>query len=770
METSNSYAIKVVDTTEYTIAPALGNITVSIKKDGETASSVTNAKVGEEYTITLTAEDGYCFNNESVTALNSDYWEAAEGKENLEYSKDYTVVVEDYENISDKKINPIPNGVTATERTKEDTPTTSNVYMNYISSNDEIVGIKFVEGGKYIINDGDAIEYSANHVVSVNEGDIGKTYTIKKAASDNTKLDSDALGIIIKKAPKIPNTVKGEKAESEEENAKGKITGVTNDMEYAVSPDGEEWTGGTGSDVEVEPGTYYVRYKANNTGDTAGFTGEATLIRVGAKDETVIDLRASAVPASQRKDYGTAPDNFIITVANVADELPGSNTAAITLEDANNGFKSLETTTLPAISANSNITITVKPAENLNAGTYSATLKIAYNDGNADDSNNAETSVNFELIIDKVQWTAPTGTLSASSIQAGQITVLPGVTVANGGTPEYGYALDNTKPTATADNPGFTNVPAGEYYVFVRVKEDNNHTASGWLVSSEKVTVAASSTPSNPGGTTPSNPGSGSGSSGGSSSSGSSGGSSGGSTGGTGAAGTTPTPTTPKVTTTSDGTVVSVNKDGAYVDKDGKAAANTLIKESTGAMHVTDSTGHIAKDDVVTTADGRAYVVGAEGNVVVSDIAEIKGNKYVADENGELVTNAFSTIGGEKYYSDAEGLVKTDEFFNAAGKKYYADEDGAVAVKKLVTVDGKKYFATKTGAIATNKIVTTGGKKYFATKTGAIASSKVVTTGGKKYFATKNGTLATNKWVKAGNKKYFCNKKGVITKTKKIKK
>lgn len=769
----DEYTIKVVDTTEYdlTVNSDKENMTVTFtdKTTGE-AVNPNKVKIGKTYIINVKAAEGYYFDDTAVSTLTAAGGSKTGGfavvsdKNGFEYSKEYTVALTEEEYASmgtDKKITVIPN-ITATQIAKEDKPT--NVTMDY-----ETGKLKFPTAGKYIIgdsNDSAEITVEANDTYPADgaytKSDVGKTIAVKRAKRDAFHKDSDTYFIEIKSVSKKPLTVTATKCTADTED--GKITGVTNKMRYKAEG-ADVWTNiDSGTEVTgLAPGTYRVSYKSNNDVDTAGFENDDmyTTVIVGAHDQTVVNLNAD--PVAKTVIYGYAQEAINITVANSgSDPMTEAGTLRIVKADGSESEAfTLDGDTLAAITSGNTGSVTVKTQTGLSEGTYTAFLRISYKSGDEDKTLDIE----LKLIVGKAVWDAPTGNPTAESNQAGTITVkTEGVTWTDGGRLEYGYAA--SKPDGNTeswsfiygDNPHFTNVQAGEYYVFVRVKADDNHEYSTMVFSDDKVTVAATS--------------GGSGSGGGSGSSGSGGGSSsGGSSGSSGGTGTkpTPTPVVPAATTTADGTTVTLNKDGVYVDKNGKPAVNAVIKEPTGVMHITDATGHVVKDSLAVAADGKTYVVGTTGNVVISDIAEIKGNKYIADEKGQLVTDSFSTIGGELYYSDAEGVVKTDGFFNAAGKKYYADENGIVAVKTLITVNGKKYFATKNGAIAVKKIVTANGKKYFATKSGKIATNKIVKTGGKKYFATKNGSLATNKWVKVGNKKYFCNKKGVITKTKKIK-
>lgn len=116
---------------------------------------------------------------------------------------------------------------------------------------------------RYKFGESTIVEHGKTYTVV--QADIGgQLMAIAESSVEKNTVESAKTGIIQKAdGPAAPTSVNSTNCTTDEQN-NGTITGVTSAMEYKLSTG--EWTSITGTSVTgLAPGTYYVRYKENDT-------------------------------------------------------------------------------------------------------------------------------------------------------------------------------------------------------------------------------------------------------------------------------------------------------------------------------------------------------------------------------------------------------------------------------------------------------------------------------------------------------------------------
>ena len=179
------------------------------------------------------------------------------------------------------------------------------------------------------------------------------------------------------KLPARPEKPEGIEAVAEQfQGEKGKITGVTPEMEYKATGD-EKWTECEENEVTLSAGTYQVRIAATEN----SFASQPVDVEIKAGVKRTYTLNITApIFDSVREGYGkqdakaltiTSIGNSDTTVTGVS--LSGEGAEAFTLNKTNG-------TTISA-GQTDNTTYTIQPKTGLSADTYTATVIVSYHDG-----------------------------------------------------------------------------------------------------------------------------------------------------------------------------------------------------------------------------------------------------------------------------------------------------------------------------------------------------------------------------------------------------
>lgn len=154
----------------------------------------------------------------------------------------------------------------------------------------------------------------------------------------------------------------------------GRISGVNEHMEYRQGDTGE-WTACTGTTINnLTPGTYCVRVAATQS----GFASAAVTVVIATGAERTYMLNITA-PTFDRVYAGyTQPEAQPITIINTGNS--DATIIGVTLTgDVNAFILSVKDGAIITAGSTDNTTYTIRPAGGLSAGTYTATITIAYN-------------------------------------------------------------------------------------------------------------------------------------------------------------------------------------------------------------------------------------------------------------------------------------------------------------------------------------------------------------------------------------------------------
>lgn len=255
----------------------------------------------------------------------------------------------------------------------------------------------------------------------------------------------------------------------------GRITGLTAGVDYEISDDsGQSWEDAelTGTEITgLAPGSYQVRAKSTDT----SFTGEAASVTISTGAEPTYTLNVTA-PAFDSVYTGyVQPEAKAITISSA-----GNSDAAIsgvTVDNANfviGGSGS----TVPA--GGSISTWTIQPAAGLSVGTYTATITVAYNDGET-----ATAQVSFTVTRRPSSGgggggttpSNPTYTPGVTEPENGAVTVTPekpkaGDTVTITAEPAERYKVDSVTVTDEDGDPVDVTVQEDGTYTFTQPEGD----------------------------------------------------------------------------------------------------------------------------------------------------------------------------------------------------------------------------------------------------------------------------------------------------------
>jgi hypothetical protein len=311
--------------------------------------------------------------------------------------------------------------------------------------------------------------------------------------------------------PAAPVSI-GKTDETIEDAHDGTITGVSASMEYKA--DGESvWTAGTGQAITgLIPGDYYVRYKATTT----AFYGETFTVEIKAGAAQTRDI---VVTAPTFGDVDDAEDGYARPAAKAIVITNNGNSSAnierVIVSDEAAFEISGSGSTVDSGGAEID-TWTIQPNAGLGAGTYTATITVAY-----DGSEQATANVSFTVNARKYDLTVMNGEdrsaggpyaagtevkISAYSAPAGQVfdkwvsegggSFIPATSIATTFimpdgyvtvTAKYRYAtpdadIDFRSETLTGLVPGGTYSFDGETPVVV--SETTYVLAEGWMTGS----------------------------------------------------------------------------------------------------------------------------------------------------------------------------------------------------------------------------------------------------------------------------------------------
>ena len=196
-------------------------------------------------------------------------------------------------------------------------------------------------------------------------------------AAANNKTATCTVTISKKDAPAAPTGIAGVNETVAGKND-GKITGVSDKMEYRLKTDGdtEAWAKCTGREITgLEPGTYEIRIA--ETDDTE--VGTIALIMIDAGSAPSYTLKITGVPTFDSVNCGYAqPNAKEITISSEGNSNATIKGVTVTTVDNKEVFVvggSGETVT----AGGSINTWTIQPKEGLPAGSYEATITVTYN-------------------------------------------------------------------------------------------------------------------------------------------------------------------------------------------------------------------------------------------------------------------------------------------------------------------------------------------------------------------------------------------------------
>lgn len=407
---------------------------------GVTGSYSTTQYVAQGQAMTdiiVTANDGYYFPDSFTGTLSSNGVTATRNS--------YTQVTISGTPNANATIMFGPNA-----KTKEDTP--NSVYFEATGSDKGTLS-NLTDGVTYSVTGAATDEFTASGTTHELTNVVPGTLNIVKKATDpNTKLDSDAYEYTVGKQSTIPNCTGYDC--TNENNNDGKITNVSSDMEY--QKDGaNSWTTSNGSTVTgLEPGTYYVRYKASSI----SLAGDAKTINIAAYGAAQL---TGTVEITGDAKYGST-----LTATVTGSNNTGTLSYQWVRNQSNISGANSETYTLVEADIASTIKVVVTSTVQSGSITSDATTTVEKADGPA----------------------APTGLAGVAPTTDGGS---DGKITGTADTMEYSTDSSFTNPAGTACSATeTTGLTAGTYYV--RVKETTTHKAGAYAT----VTVPAySATP-----------------------------------------------------------------------------------------------------------------------------------------------------------------------------------------------------------------------------------------------------------------------------------
>jgi hypothetical protein len=184
---------------------------------------------------------------------------------------------------------------------------------------------------------------------------------------------------------------------------------------------------------------------------------------------------------------------------------------------------------------------------------------------------------------------------------------------------------------------------------------------------------------------------------------------------------------------TADGSPVSINSKGEFIDADGNVIDEALFEDGEGTLlygngkpvttlmkQIGDSDLYVTRDGKIVTKDGKAYRINGKGIKINPKTGQLmdEDNNPIRDENGNSVM-----------------LSETGKFINRKGE----------LVKNLGIVDDKGRLLTSSGKLITksNDLTAIPGTSYFKTPDGAVvdAEGKPVLLNGKMLYVDELGRI-----------------------------
>lgn len=292
--------------------------------------------------------------------------------------------------------------------------------------------------------------------VTVSPG--GKLF-VRKAADGAIPAGDDCENTLDER-PDAPDSLQGIN-ETFADEKDGKITGTSSDMEYRLSSDAD-WTLCCGDSVTgLVPGTYLVRYKATGS----AFASEKTVVEIKAGEQRTYTLNVTA-PAFEPVTYGyTQPEAKAITINSTGNSDSSISSVTVNREDFVIGGSGSSVTAGGSIN-----TWTIRPATELNAGIYTATITVRY-------TGDAEATAQVSFTVNQAEQDAPGKAPEQESRDRSSITLKAVLDNVNGAKAEY--SRDGGANWQTS--PVFTGLSSGTTYSFIvryGATADGNYKAS----------------------------------------------------------------------------------------------------------------------------------------------------------------------------------------------------------------------------------------------------------------------------------------------------
>ena len=191
------------------------------------------------------------------------------------------------------------------------------------------------------------------------------------------------------------------------------------------------------------------------------------------------------------------------------------------------------------------------------------------------------------------------------------------------------------------------------------------------------------------------------------------------------------------------GTLVDINGDTYYYDKDSGALWTNRSLTLNGMTYEIDDQGHVTsslrntfvqdkdgdwtylkdKGQVATgwqTIDGVQLYFDGTGKQIKGERILIDGKYYYFDKNsGELLRNAFHSFNSFIHYFGNDG-AQVFGWYTLDGHRVYFKEDGLQAKDDLVLIDGNNYYFNRNGQLLVDGSVESFGKTYLADSEGKL--------------------------------------------------
>lgn len=254
----------------------------------------------------------------------------------------------------------------------------------------------------------------------------------------------------------------------------GKITGTTTAMEYSTTTDFASATDCTGTEItSLAPGTYYVRYKAKDNYNA----GAHTEVTIKAGPARTYTLTVSA-PTFTAATYGySQPASQNITITST-----GNSNAAISSVTVSGTAFEIGGSGSTVTAGGKIATWTVQPKAGLNAGTYTETITVAYN-------NSATATASVSFTVNRATPSAPSAPTQPSQEDK---TTHNSITINTASGQKYICTTGNSAP-AINGGAGWTD-GTGSTHTFTGLARDTNYYIWAYTVETTNYNNSAVST------------------------------------------------------------------------------------------------------------------------------------------------------------------------------------------------------------------------------------------------------------------------------------